>query len=254
MMHGMMMRSSRRALTTTAMSSRQCAAATATATCRSLMTTSSASSRDVTNGKATREGDRRERDGARTPAFARGFAGSSASADAADDDMEAKNAKDDDVVVDLDKKMGAKTTPKVQAIVDQVCALTLIEINELCDSLAARLGLGDMSGMMFGGGGGMMMGGGGGAMAGGGGGGGAAEPAAAAAPAKTEFTVKLESFDAAQKIKVIKEVRAITELGLKEAKELVEGTPAVLKKDMKKEDAEAIVEKLKAVGAVVVLE
>ena len=247
-MHGMMMRSSRRALTTTAMSSRQCAAATATATCRSLMTTSSASSRDVTNGKATREGDRRERDGARTPAFARGFAGSSASADAADDDMEAKNAKDDDVVVDLDKKMGAKTTPKVQAIVDQVCALTLIEINELCDSLAARLGLGDMSGMMFGGGGGMMMGG------GGGGGGGAAEPAAAAAPAKTEFTVKLESFDAAQKIKVIKEVRAITELGLKEAKELVEGTPAVLKKDMKKEDAEAIVEKLKAVGAVVVLE
>ena len=86
------------------------------------------------------------------------------------------------------------------------------------------------------------------------GGGGAAEPAAAAAPAKTEFTVKLESFDAAQKIKVIKEVRAITELGLKEAKELVEGTPAVLKKDMKKEDAEAIVEKLKAVGAVVVLE
>ena len=252
-MHGMMMRSSRRALTTTAMSSRQCAAATATATCRSLMTTSSASSRDVTNGKATREGDRRERDGARTPAFARGFAGSSASADAADDDMEAKNAKDDDVVVDLDKKMGAKTTPKVQAIVDQVCALTLIEINELCDSLAARLGLGDMSGMMFGGGGGMMMGG-GGATAGGGGGGGAAEPAAAAAPAKTEFTVKLESFDAAQKIKVIKEVRAITELGLKEAKELVEGTPAVLKKDMKKEDAEAIVEKLKAVGAVVVLE
>ena len=219
------------------------------------MTTSSASSRDVTNGKAAREGDRRERNGARTPAFARGFAGSSASADAADDDMEAKNAKDDDVVVDLDKKLGAKTTPKVQAIVDQVCALTLIEINELCDSLAARLGLGDMSGMMFGGGGGMMMGGGGGAMAGGGGGGGAAEPApAAAAPAKTEFTVKLESFDAAQKIKVIKEVRAITELGLKEAKELVEGTPAVLKKDMKKEDAEAIVEKLKAVGAVVVLE
>jgi large subunit ribosomal protein L7/L12 len=132
--------------------------------------------------------------------------------------------------------------------------LTLIELNELCDSLAERLGLGDMSGMMFGGGG--MMGGGGGMMAAGGGGGagGGAAPAAAAAAEPTEFTVKLDSFDAAQKIKVIKEVRAITELGLKEAKELVEGTPAVLKKGMSKADAEAIVEKLKAVGGVVVLE
>ena len=46
--------------------------------------------------------------------------------------------------------------------------------------------------------------------------------------------------DPAQKIKVIKEVRAITELGLKEAKDLVEGAPAVIKKGLKKEDAEAI--------------
>ena len=80
------------------------------------------------------------------------------------------------------------------------------------------------------------------------------EAAAPAAEEQTEFTVKLESFDKAQKIKVIKEVRAVTELGLKEAKDLVEGAPAVLKKGLKKEDAEAIKEKLAAVGGEVVLE
>lgn len=163
---------------------------------------------------------------------------------------EAKNAKDDDVVVDLDAKIKPQASAKVSAIADQVCELTLLEVNELCDVLAERLGLGDMSGMMFGGG--MMpMGGGGGAVGGGGGGG-----AAAAAPVeeKTSFALKLESFDAAQKIKVIKEVRGITELGLKEAKDLVEGVPAVLKKDLKKEEAEELIAKLTAVGAKCVLE
>ena len=51
-----------------------------------------------------------------------------------------------------------------------------------------------------------------------------------------------------------KEVRAITDLGLKEAKELVEGAPAVLKKELKKEEAEALIAKLTAVGAVAALE
>ena len=55
-------------------------------------------------------------------------------------------------------------------------------------------------------------------------------------------------------IKVIKEVRAITELGLKEAKDLVEGAPAALKKGIKKEEAEAIKEKLAKVGGVVTVE
>ena len=87
----------------------------------------------------------------------------------------------------------------------------------------------------------------------------AAGGAAAAAPEeaaaeKTEFDVKLASFDAASKIKVIKEVRAITELGVKEAKDLVEGAPAVLKKGIKKEEAEAIKEKLAKVGGVVAIE
>ncbi|KAJ3704242.1 hypothetical protein LUZ61_007947 [Rhynchospora tenuis] len=71
---------------------------------------------------------------------------------------------------------------------------------------------------------------------------------------KTVFDVRLDKFDAAAKIKVIKEVRGFTDLGLKEAKELVEKTPVVVKKGLTKEEAEAIAAKLKAVGATVVLE
>ena len=73
-------------------------------------------------------------------------------------------------------------------------------------------------------------------------------------PEKTVFEVKLESFDSASKIKVIKEVRGFTDLGLKEAKELVEKAPVVVKGGLSKEDAEKIVEKMKAAGAKVVME
>jgi large subunit ribosomal protein L7/L12 len=65
--------------------------------------------------------------------------------------------------------------------------------------------------------------------------------------------LRLETFDAASKIKVIKEIRSFTDLGLKEAKELVEKAPAVIKGGVSKEDAEAIVERMKAVGAKVVM-
>ncbi|KAL5712753.1 hypothetical protein ACHQM5_014893 [Ranunculus cassubicifolius] len=71
---------------------------------------------------------------------------------------------------------------------------------------------------------------------------------------KTAFDIKLEKFDAAAKIKIIKEVRTFTDLGLKEAKELVEKAPIVLKKGLTKEEGETILEKLKALGATVVLE
>ncbi|GMP27713.1 hypothetical protein CsSME_00003584 [Camellia sinensis var. sinensis] len=71
---------------------------------------------------------------------------------------------------------------------------------------------------------------------------------------KTAFDVKLEKFDAAAKIKVIKEVRAFTDLGLKEAKDLVEKAPVVVKKGVAKEEADSIIEKLKALGATVMLE
>ena len=79
----------------------------------------------------------------------------------------------------------------------------------------------------------------------------AAGPAAGAAPAgeeQTEFTVTLESFDAAKKIPVIKVVREITGLGLGEAKALVEGAPKALKEGVSKADADDIIKKIEEAG------
>lgn len=81
-----------------------------------------------------------------------------------------------------------------------------------------------------------------------------AAPAAGAAEAeeKTEFEVVLEGFGD-NKIQVIKAVRELTNLGLKEAKEVVEGAPKAVLEGAKKEDAEAAKEKLEAAGAAVTL-
>ncbi len=70
---------------------------------------------------------------------------------------------------------------------------------------------------------------------------------------KTEFTVSLDGFDAAKKIQVIKVVREITGLGLKEAKDLVEGAPKAVKENISKDEAEGIKKKLEDVGAKVSL-
>ena len=95
-------------------------------------------------------------------------------------------------------------------------------------------------------------------MGGMGGGGGAAPadgaPAEAAAEPeaekeKTHYDVELESFDAATKVKLIKEIRALLGLGLKEAKETVESSPTWIKKELIKDEAEAMKEKLEALGA-----
>ena len=92
----------------------------------------------------------------------------------------------------------------------------------------------------------------------GGGGGQQAAPAAEAAAEeaapepekeKTHFDLELTSFDASSKIKVIKEVRGLLGLGLKEAKEMVESAPKFISKELPKEDAEELVKKLEAVGA-----
>jgi large subunit ribosomal protein L7/L12 len=80
----------------------------------------------------------------------------------------------------------------------------------------------------------------------------AAGPAAAPVEEKTEFTVMLMAAGD-KKIEVIKEVRAITGLGLKEAKDLVEGAPKVVKEGANKADSEAMKKKLEAVGAKVEL-
>uniref|UniRef100_A0AAV1T1S5 Uncharacterized protein n=1 Tax=Peronospora matthiolae TaxID=2874970 RepID=A0AAV1T1S5_9STRA len=130
-------------------------------------------------------------------------------------------------------------TPKVQTVLDQILELNMIEIAELSHAIQTKFGIAESA---------FQVGMGGGAS-------GSAAPAVEEAKEeKTAFDVKLASFDAKSKIKVIKEVRAITGLGLKEAKELVEGAPSTVKKDVKKEEADELVEKLKAVGAVVELE
>ena len=93
---------------------------------------------------------------------------------------------------------------------------------------------------------------------GGGGGGGGAAPAAAAEAAapkvdavKTHYDVELQAFEPKLKIKLIKEVRGLLGLGLKEAKDTVEGAPQWLKKDFAKEDAEKMKEALEKVGGTV---
>lgn len=72
--------------------------------------------------------------------------------------------------------------------------------------------------------------------------------AGAAAEEQTEFTVTLDSFDAASKINVIKAVREVTGLGLGESKALVEGAPKPLKEGISKADADAIIAKITAAG------
>ncbi|OMO56964.1 Ribosomal protein L7/L12 [Corchorus capsularis] len=140
---------------------------------------------------------------------------------------------------------------KVGAIVDELTGLTLLEVMDLTEVLRQKLDVKEMPIMAM-----MMPGMGfGGAMKGAGKGG-------AGGPGKGEekkeeklvFDVKLEAFDSAAKIKVIKEVRGFTDLGLKEAKDLVEKAPTVLKKGVTKEEAEKIIQKMKEVGAKVSME
>ena len=129
----------------------------------------------------------------------------------------------------------------------------MLEINDLGNILQEKMGISDQQ--LYGmGGGSMGMGGGGGSGGNLAAGGGAAGGGEAPEAAQTEFSLKLDAFDASSKIKVIKEVRAATELGLKEAKDLVEGAPCVLKKGLSKADAEAMMAKIVAAGATCSLE
>lgn len=114
-------------------------------------------------------------------------------------------------------------------VVDFLSNLPVIQIAELVKELEAKWGVSAAP-----------------VVVGGGGGGGAAP--AAAAEEKTEFTVVLAD-GGANKINVIKAVREITALGLKEAKDLVEGAPKAIKENIGKEEAEDIKKKLEAAGA-----
>src|SRR5690242_17868996 len=119
-------------------------------------------------------------------------------------------------------------------IAEDLSALTVVDAANLVKMLEEKWGVKAASG-----GGGMMM-----AMPTG--------PAPEAKPAKTEFTVVLANAGA-EKIKVIKEIRAITGLGLKEAKDLVDGAPKNVKEDVREEEAKKIKEILEKVGAQVEL-
>jgi len=135
----------------------------------------------------------------------------------------------------------------VKQLSDDILALNQVEVNQLWKLLQARLGVKNV----------LLGGGGGGAAAGAGQEGGGEKQAAKAVEAPKEkeaFDIKLGAVDAKAKIKIIKEVRAITGLGLKEAKELVEKAPCVIKPGVKKEEAEAFKKLLVDAGANVTLE
>ena len=119
---------------------------------------------------------------------------------------------------------------KVTALIEEIKVLSVLELSELVHALEETFGVSAAA---------------------------VAAPAAggAAAPAaeeQTEFDVVMTEFGA-EKIKVIKEVRAITGLGLAEAKALVEGVPAKIKEAVSKEDGEALKAQLEGVGAKVEL-
>ena len=118
---------------------------------------------------------------------------------------------------------------KIAAMIEQIKGLTVLELSELVHALEETFGVSAAAV--------------------------AAGPAVEAGPVveeKTEFDVVMTSFGA-EKIKVIKEVRGITGLGLAEAKKLVEDVPAKIKEGASKEEAEELTAKLEAVGATVEL-
>merc|ERR1740127_231340 len=129
----------------------------------------------------------------------------------------------------------------VDEVMDKLKSMTLLEASELVKAIEETFDV-DAS---AGGGGGMMM------MAPGAAGGGGGE--AAAAEEKTEFDIVLESFAADKKIAVLKVVRTITGLGLKEAKEMVEAAPKAIKEAAGKEEAEEAKKNLEDAGATVSL-
>jgi large subunit ribosomal protein L7/L12 len=125
-----------------------------------------------------------------------------------------------------------KWTNEIKELGDKIVALTLLQAKELADYLKQEYGIEPAAAAVM-----------------------AAGPAAAAGAAEqkeeqTTFDVVLKSFGD-KKIQVIKEVRALTALGLKEAKDLVEGVPKPVKKGVGKDEAEAAKKQLETAGAVV---
>ena len=120
---------------------------------------------------------------------------------------------------------------KITAMIEEIKALTVLELSELVKAIEEEFGVSAAAPVAVVG---------------------AAAPGAAAAEEKTEFDVELTEAGA-EKVKVIKVVREITGLGLKEAKEMVDGAPKVIKEAASKDAAEEIKAKLEEVGAKVTL-
>jgi large subunit ribosomal protein L7/L12 len=118
-----------------------------------------------------------------------------------------------------------------EQILDAIASMSVLEVSELVKAMEEKFGVTAAAPVAIA----------------------AAGPAAAgpAAEEKTEFNVILKSFDDSKKIPVIKEVRGITGLGLKEAKDLVEAGNKTLKENVSKEEAAKIKQQLEAAGAVV---
>ena len=119
--------------------------------------------------------------------------------------------------------MAALTTDQ---ILDAISSMTVLECSELVKAMEEKFGVTAAVAVAVG----------------------PAEGAAPAAEEQTEFTVTLDSFDAAKKIPVIKVIREITGLGLGEAKALVEGAPKTVKEGVSKADADAMVAKITEAG------
>ena len=131
----------------------------------------------------------------------------------------------------------AEFSADITSLGDQIAALTITKAVQLKDYLKEKYGIEPAAGGVV--------------VQGGGGGGGAAAPAQ---EAKTEFTVVLDGVgDATKKIGVIKVVRELTNLGLKEAKEVVEGAPKPIKENIPQAEADAIKKKLEDAGAKVTI-
>lgn len=120
--------------------------------------------------------------------------------------------------------MAALTTDQ---ILEAIASMTVLEASELVKAMEEKFGVTAAAPVMVAG---------------------AAGAAAPAAEEQSEFNVTLESADPAKKIAVIKAVREVTGLGLKEAKDLVEGAPKTLKEGVSKEDAAKIKETVEAAG------
>ena len=129
---------------------------------------------------------------------------------------------------------GVEAPPHIHDLANEIIALNLMELAALMERIGDHFGFDDSA-----------------AFSDDGGDGGDAGADEEVKEEKTAFDLKLEGFDAKSKIKVIKEIRTVTGLGLKEAKELVEGAPTTIKKDIKMEEAEELKAKLEAAGATV---